>query len=93
MSDLCDPIDGSPPGSPVPGIFQAKVLEWVAIAFSPTNIVSCSDWLATSLAASLLANPPRGAGSGGHKDLWDVSCGQKGAVREKRASSLADLIS
>ena len=31
---LCDPIDGSPPGSPVPGILQAKTLEWVAISFS-----------------------------------------------------------
>ena len=31
---LCDPRDGSPPGYPVPGIFQARVLEWVAIAFS-----------------------------------------------------------
>ena len=31
---LCDPIDGSPPGSPVPGIFQARKLEWVAISFS-----------------------------------------------------------
>ena len=31
---LCDPIDGSPPGSPVPGILQARVLEWVAISFS-----------------------------------------------------------
>ena len=31
---LCDPIDGSPPGSSVPGILQARVLEWVAIAFS-----------------------------------------------------------
>ena len=31
---LCDPIDGSPPGSPIPGIFQAGVLEWGAIAFS-----------------------------------------------------------
>ena len=31
---LCDPIDGSPPGSPVPGILQARVLEWGAIAFS-----------------------------------------------------------
>ena len=31
---LCDPIDGSPLGSPVPGILQARVLEWVAIAFS-----------------------------------------------------------
>ena len=31
---LCDPIDGSPLGSPVPGILQARTLEWVAIAFS-----------------------------------------------------------
>ena len=31
---LCDPIDGSPPGSPVPGILQARTLEWLAIAFS-----------------------------------------------------------
>ena len=33
---LCNPIDGSPPGSPVPGILQARTLEWVAIAF-PTH--------------------------------------------------------
>ena len=31
---LCDPIDGSPPGSPVPGIFQARTLGWVAVSFS-----------------------------------------------------------
>ena len=31
---LCDPIDGSPPGSVVPGILQARTLEWVAISFS-----------------------------------------------------------
>ena len=31
---LCDPIDGSPPGSPVPGILQARTPEWVAISFS-----------------------------------------------------------
>ena len=31
---LCDPIDGSPPGSPVPGVLQARTLEWVAISFS-----------------------------------------------------------
>ena len=36
---LCDPIDGSPPGSTVPGTFQARVLEWGAIAFS--KCVSC----------------------------------------------------
>ena len=31
---LCDPIDGSPPGSPIPWILQARILEWVAISFS-----------------------------------------------------------
>ena len=31
---VCDPIDGSPPGSPIPGILQARTLEWVAISFS-----------------------------------------------------------
>ena len=31
---LCDPTDGSPPGSPIPGILQARTLEWVAISFS-----------------------------------------------------------
>ena len=31
---LCDPIDGSPPGSPVPGLLQARTLEWVAISCS-----------------------------------------------------------
>ena len=31
---VCDPIDGSPPGSPVPGILQARTLEWAAISFS-----------------------------------------------------------
>ena len=31
---LCDPIDGIPPGSPIPGILQAKTLEWVSMSFS-----------------------------------------------------------
>ena len=31
---LCDPIDGSPPGSPTPGILQARTLEWIAISLS-----------------------------------------------------------
>ena len=31
---LCEPIDGSPPGSPIPGILQARTLDWVAISFS-----------------------------------------------------------
>ena len=38
---LCDPIDGSPPGSPVLGIFQARILEWGAIAFS----MDMTEWL------------------------------------------------
>ena len=35
---LCDPIDGSPPGSSIHGIFQARVLEWGAIAFSKSAV-------------------------------------------------------
>ena len=38
---LYDPIDGSPPGSPVPGILQARILKWVAIAFSNIYITTC----------------------------------------------------
>ena len=51
---LCDPVDGSPPGSPVPGILQARTLEWVAIAFSKAskwkvkvNALSCVRLCAT----------------------------------------------
>ena len=51
---LCDPIDGSPPGSAVPGILQARTLEWVAISFSKAwkwkvkvNSFSCVQLLAT----------------------------------------------
>ena len=44
---LYDPIDSSPPGSPVPGIFQARVLEWGAIAFSDVSstplLLACSE--------------------------------------------------
>ena len=35
---LCNPIDGSPPGSPIPGILQARILEWVAISFSNSQV-------------------------------------------------------
>ena len=38
---LCDPIDGSPPGFPVPGILQARTLEWVAISFSNIYATIC----------------------------------------------------
>ena len=39
---LCDPIDSSPPGTPVPGILQARTLEWVAISFS--NYLELGPW-------------------------------------------------
>ena len=54
-STLCDPIDGSPPGSPVPGILQARTLEWVAIFFS-----NAGKWKVKVKSLScvrLLANP------------------------------------
>ena len=39
---LCDPIDGSPPGSPFPGILQARILEWGAIAFSEVSLAAAA---------------------------------------------------
>ena len=39
---LCDPTDHSPPGSPVPGILQARTLEWVAISFSKCSVARMS---------------------------------------------------
>ena len=46
---LCDPIDSNPPGSPVPGILQARTLEWVAISFS-------NAWKEKCLATTILDN-------------------------------------
>ena len=43
--NLCDPIDGSPPGSPVPGILQARTLEWGAISFTHTYTPPIQGWL------------------------------------------------
>ena len=64
---LCDPIDGSPPGSPVPGILQARTQEWVAISFSNAwkwkvkgNSLSCVQPLATPWTAAYQAPPPMG---------------------------------
>ena len=62
---LCKPVDGSPPGSPVPGVLQARTLEWVAIAFSSAckwkvKVKSLSRiWLlATPWTAAYQAPPP-----------------------------------
>ena len=56
---LCDPIDGSPPGSPVPGILQARVLEWGAITFSgDPNLGSHYSISPTSQLPTLLWSQP-----------------------------------
>ena len=64
---LCDPIEGSPPGSPVPGILQARILEWVAISFSnvwkwkvKVKSLSCVQLFATPWTAAYQAPPPMG---------------------------------
>ena len=64
---LCDPIDGSPTGSPVPGILQARTLEWVAISFSNAwkwkvkgKSLSRVRLLATPWIAAYRAPPPMG---------------------------------
>ena len=64
---LCDPIDGSPPGSPVPGILQARTLEWVAISFSnawkwkvKVKLLSCVRLLVTPWTAAYQAPPSMG---------------------------------
>ena len=64
---LCDPIDGSPPGSPVPGILQARTLEWVAISFSnawkwkvKVKLLSHVWLLATPWTSAYQAPPPMG---------------------------------
>ena len=64
---LCNPIDGSPPGSLVPGILQARTLEWVAIAFSnawkwkvKVKSLSCIQLLATPWIAAYQAPPSMG---------------------------------
>ena len=64
---LCDPIDGRPPGSPIPGILQARTLEWVAISFSSAwkwkvkvKSLSCVRLLVTSWTAAYQAPPSMG---------------------------------
>ena len=64
---LCDPIDGNPPGSPIPGILQARTLEWVAISFSnawkwkvKVKSLSCVRLLAIPWTAAYQAPPSMG---------------------------------
>ena len=64
---LCNPIDSSPPGSPVPGVLQARTLEWVAISFSSAwkwkvnvKLLSCVRLIATPWTEAYLAPPSMG---------------------------------
>ena len=55
---LCDPIDGCPPGSPVPGILQARTLEWAAISFSNACIHAKSLQSCLTLCDPMDSSPP-----------------------------------
>ena len=63
---LCDPIDGSPPGSSVPWILQARILEWVAIAFSNASMHAKSLQSCPTLCDPIDSSPP---GSSVHRIL------------------------
>ena len=65
-STLCDPIDGSPPGSSVPEILQARTLEWVAISFSNACMHAKSPQLCLTLCDPMDSSPP---GSSIHRIL------------------------
>ena len=54
---VCDPIDGSPPGSPVPGILQARTLEWVAISFSNASKWKVKSESEVAQSCPILSNP------------------------------------
>ena len=63
---LCDPIDNSPPGSPVPGILQARILGWVAISFSHACMHAKSLQSCPTLCNPMDSSPP---GSSVHEIL------------------------
>ena len=66
---LCDPVDGSPPGSPVPGTLQARTLEWVAISYlSEFLSVLGKQWLSQPLTLELW--PPKKVGA--WDKIWKV---------------------
>ena len=68
---LCDPIDGSPPGSAIPGILQARTLEWVAISFSSILATLREISLSTQNAKEQGAPGRRGGAGGGPDDPPD----------------------
>ena len=101
---LCDPIDGSPPGSPIPGILQARTLEWVAISFSnawkwkvKTKSLSHVQLLVTPWTAAHQAPPSMGFSRqeywSGVQDLKsEIQC-SKTEMRENRNSYSTEVLS
>ena len=104
---LCDPIDGSPPGSPVPGILQARTQEWVAISFSNAwkwkvkgKSLSCVRLAATPWTAALQAPPsmdPPGKSTGvGCQHLMTYSklklSGEKSHCQRTKGNLFVELI-
>ena len=63
---LCDPLDGSPPGTSIPGIVQARILEWVAISFSNVCMHAKSLQSCPTLCDPMDSSPP---GSYAHRIL------------------------
>ena len=80
---VCDPIDGSPPGSPVPGILQSRTLEWVAIAFSNIYLLpppNTHPFPQHILLLDQFLNSPKGASP------FSLSAGTRGSAEEVWAS-------
>jgi len=90
---LCDPIDGSPPGSPVPGILQARTLDWVAISFSSAwkwkvkvKLLSRVQLLATPWTAAYKAPPSMGFS---RQEYWSgVPLARVNSIRNSETSLL-----
>ena len=94
---LCDPIDGSPAGSPVPGILQARTLEWVAISFS--NASKCKVKVKLLSRVRLLATPWTAAYSSSAHGIFQARVLEWGAIafsspraRSPRTRSRTDVI-
>ena len=88
---LCNPIDSSPPGSSIPGILQARTLEWVAIPFFSAwkwkvkvKLLSCVRLLATPWTAVYRAPPTMGFS---RQEYWNGEGEKHGTQKEQRGTN------
>ena len=93
---LCDPIDGSPSGSPVPGILQVRTLEWVAISFSnawkwkvKVKSLSCVRLLATPWTTAYRAPPSMGFS---RQEYWSGVPLPSTPLQNKKLKDVLDLV-